>query len=345
MTPPGMFSSRLPSSLVQNQLSAAVARRHAAGRPFVDLTLSNPTLAGFAYPEGLTAALANAASLAYDPQPFGLETARAAVSADYARRGVAVPPGHVVLTASSSESYSLLFKLLCDPGDNVLVPVPSYPLFEHLAALDAVSIRSYPLEYHGRWMLDATQLAPLVDDRTRAVLVVSPNNPTGSRIRRAELAALEALCATRGLVLIGDEVFADYLLSVAPDAADSVLEAERCLAVSLGGLSKSVGLPQLKLGWMALAGPPALVTDALERLEVIADTYLSVSTVVQVAAPRLLDSRPERAPADLGIASCSTMPNCAASRRLTPRAGCCLPRAAGRPSCRCRPSKTMRRPP
>jgi len=285
-----MFSPRLPPTLAENALTAAVARRRASGAAFVDLTGSNPTDSGFTYPGDLLAPLADPAALVYEPQPLGLTSARAAVAADYARRGVTVMPERVVLTASSSESYSFLFKLLCAPGDNVLVPVPSYPLFEHLASLDAVEVRPYALEFHGRWTLETAAIERAADARTRAVLVVSPNNPTGSRLRRSELRELEVLCATRDLALIGDEVFADYPLSAVPDAASSVLEADNCLVVALGGLSKSVGLPQLKLGWMALGGPAPLVSGALARLEIVADTYLSVSTMVQVAAPALLES-------------------------------------------------------
>jgi hypothetical protein len=283
-----MFSSRLPSALVANALSVAVAQRRAHGPAFADLTESNPT-ACFAYPADLLTGLADPAALVYEPRALGLESARVAVAADYARRAVAVAADRIALTASSSESYSFLFKLLCDPGDNVLVPVPSYPLFEHLAALDAVEIRPYPLEFHGRWTLEPSSVERAIDARTRAVLVVSPNNPTGSRLRRVELRALEAICSTRDLALVGDEVFADYSLVDVPDAATSVLEAQSCLAVSLGGLSKSTGLPQLKLGWMAFGGPDARVADALERVEVVGDAYLSVSSAVQVAAPALLE--------------------------------------------------------
>jgi aspartate/methionine/tyrosine aminotransferase len=284
-----MFSSRLPPTLVPNALSAAVTRRRLEGPAFVDLTGSNPTVAGFTYPEAVIAALGDPAALTYDPQPFGLPAARRAVAEDFSRRGIRVDATRIVLTASSSESYSFLFKVLCDPGDSVLVPVPSYPLFEHLAGLDAVTIRTYPLEFHGRWTLDAAAVADALEPRTRAILVVSPNNPTGSRLRRDELGALERLCADRDVVLVGDEVFADYGLVDLPDAAISVLEAARCLVVSLGGLSKSAGLPQLKLGWMAFGGPDPLVAAALDRLELVADTYLSVSAAVQVAAPRLLE--------------------------------------------------------
>src|SRR5436190_6164155 len=276
-----MFSPRLPPTLIENALTAAVAHRRASGPAFVGLTASNPTAAGFTYSSELLAPLSTPAVLVYDPQPLGLPSARSAVAADYARRGVEVVPERIVLTASSSESYSFLFKLLCAPGDNVLVPVPSYPLFEHLASLDAVEVRPYALEFHGRWTLERAAIERAIDARTRAVLVVSPNNPTGSRLRRSELRDLEALCAARDLALIGDEVFADYPLSAVPDAASSVLAADECFVAALGGLSKSVGLPQLKLGWMALGGPAPLVSGALVRVEIIADMYLGVSPMVQ----------------------------------------------------------------
>lgn len=284
-----MFSRRLPPDLQPNRLSHVVSGLRAAGVPFIDLTESNPTRCGFEYPSGLTAWLADASALRYDPAPLGLQAAREAVVADYARRGIDVAPGRTVITASTSESYSLLFKLLCDPGDAVLVPAPSYPLFEHLARLDAVAVQPYRLEYHGRWTLHVDELARVADARTRAVLVVSPNNPTGSILTRTESRDLHAFCASRDLALIGDEVFCDYLLEPGPQPALSVLQDTQALTVSLGGLSKSVGLPQLKLGWMAFGGPTPLVAAAMQRLEIIADTYLSVGTPVQVAAPHVLE--------------------------------------------------------
>ena len=174
-----MRSSRLPYDLTPNPLSAAVERARAEGRAVADLTQSNPTRAGIPYPLHLLAPLADPAGLSYEPEPFGLATARAAVAADYARRGVAVTPDRVCLTASTSEAYALLFKLLCDPGDRVLVPQPSYPLFEHLTALECVQAVPYALELHGDWRLDLAAIERSLDDRTRAVLVVSPNNPTG----------------------------------------------------------------------------------------------------------------------------------------------------------------------
>jgi alanine-synthesizing transaminase len=284
-----MFSSRVPADLSPNPVAAAVERVRLAGGWYDDLTASNPTEAGFDYPASLLEPLAAPASLRYDPQPFGLPAAREAVAAELGRRGLRVPASHVVLTASSSESYALLFKLLCDPGDSVLVPTPSYPLFEHLTRLESVRARPYVTEYHGAWHIDLDDLRYAITDTTKAVLVVNPNNPTGGWLKRDELAALVELCATRHLTLIGDEVFADYPIDPAPGAARSVLDQQEVLAVSLGGLSKSVGLPQLKLGWMALSGPGSLLQGAVVRLELITDTYLSVATPVQVAAGDLLD--------------------------------------------------------
>jgi alanine-synthesizing transaminase len=282
-----MRSSRLPADLAPNRLTEAVAQRRAGGGGLIDLTESNPTRAGLAYPPDLLAPLASVAGLAYAPQPFGLEAARAAVVADYARRGVATSLDRVCLAASTSEAYAWLFKLLCEPGDRVLVPRPSYPLFEHLTALECVEASPYELDLHGHWRIDVDALARQIDDRTKAVLVVSPNNPTGSVIDRAELDALAAVCAAHDLVLIGDEVFADYRFDgQAP--APSVIEQDRAVAVSLGGLSKSVGLPQVKVAWMAVGGPADAASRVMAGLEIIADTFLSVSTPAQVALPELL---------------------------------------------------------
>jgi alanine-synthesizing transaminase len=279
-------SGRLPRDLMPNRLAAAVAARRASGLPLLDLSASNPTAVGLSYPPGLLAPLGHARGLHYAPEPFGAEAARQAVAADYARRGVAVPPSHVVLTASTSEAYALLFKLLCDPGDRVLVPRPSYPLFEHLTTLESVAAVPYDLDEHAGWRLDVAAVAAAIDARTRAVLVVSPNNPTGSTLDAADLDALAALAAARGVALIGDEVFADYALG--PDLEASVLAQSRALAFGLGGLSKSVGLPQVKVGWIGVSGPAAAVADALSGLEIVADTFLSVSTPAQLALPELL---------------------------------------------------------
>ena len=285
-----MFSSRIPGNLAPNRLARAVARLRGTGRPIIDLTESNPTRAEFDYPAELLAPLSGARALAYEPCPFGLLEARRAVAADYARRGVAIAPERIVLTASTSEAYSLLFKLLGEPGDEVLVPRPSYPLFEHLTRLDALVARPYDLEYHGAWSVDRASVGEALSARTCALLVVNPNNPTGSFVRRDDLDWLAARCAEREAALVSDEVFVDYELEPeAVEAAGRVLERRDVLAFAFGGLSKSVGLPQVKLGWIAVAGPDPIVERALERLEFACDTYLSVSTPVQLAAAELLE--------------------------------------------------------
>jgi aspartate/methionine/tyrosine aminotransferase len=217
-----------------------------------------------------------------------MPAARDAVSAYYTARGLRVAPAHVLLTASTSEAYCYLFKLLTDPGGEVLVPSPSYPLFEFLADMESVAVRPYPLEYHGAWRIDIAALEAALTPRTRAIILVNPNNPTGSYVKRAELGMLTSLCAARGIALISDEVFADYALTEDPERVSSLAGVEECLAFSMSGLSKVAGLPQMKLGWIVAAGPPALRSEALEKLEWIADTYLSVSTPVQCAAPALL---------------------------------------------------------
>jgi alanine-synthesizing transaminase len=284
-----VFSNRLPESLATNRLTDAIRRYRSSGRPLIDLTESNPTRAGFDYPADLLAPLANPRGASYLPAPFGLPAARRAVADDYARQGITVPPDRIVLTASSSEAYSLLFKTLADGGDEILVPRPSYPLFEYLTRLDLVAARPYELEYHGRWRLDISSIERALTPRTRAVLIVSPNNPTGSFVKRDELERLALLAAERDVAIIADEVFADYELE-ASGGADAGRAATRtdALSFALGGLSKSVGLPQLKLGWIAVAGAAARVDAALQRLEHICDTYLSVSTPVQAAAAELL---------------------------------------------------------
>jgi alanine-synthesizing transaminase len=279
-------SSRFPASFEPNPLTQAVRRLREAGRRPLDLTLTNPTRAGFDYPPDLLQALASRAALAYDPEPLGLPDAREAVSSDYLRRGIRVHPDRIVLTSSTSEAYAWLFKLLCRPdGDAVLIPAPSYPLFDHLTRLEGVHPIQYRLEYHGRWSIDTESIDRAWLDEVRAMLVVSPNNPTGSAIEPAEMTALGQTCAYYGAAVIVDEVFADYPLGRPLEAPEMPTD---CLTARLGGLSKSAGLPQVKLAWMALAGPDALVSRAMAHLELIADTYLSVSTPVQVAASSLI---------------------------------------------------------
>lgn len=281
-----MFSTRLPGTLDTNAVTAALDRMRAAGTPFIDLTETNPTAAGITYPADLLSVLASPAALTYAPEPLGLPTAREAAAAELSRQGAPLPPEQVVMTASTSEAYSLLFKLLCDPGDAVLIPQPSYPLFEMLSRLDAVATAPYRLTHHDGWSLDRRSIELAVTPRTKAVLVVSPNNPTGSVISADDAAWLDAFAATRDLAVIADEVFLDYAID--PSKTLTSIRGSRALTFSLGGLSKSAGLPQVKLGWMGVSGPAALVADALARLELIADTYLSVSTPVQVAAADLI---------------------------------------------------------
>lgn len=283
-----MFSSRFHWDLRPNRLTLALAAKRAAWARILDLTESNPTHAGLHYPAGIVSAFADDGILAYEPAPTGAPVAREAVTAYYAARGHAVPVERIMLTASTSEAYAYLFKLLANPGDDVLVPRPSYPLFDFLAAMESVAVRPYPLVYHGGWSIDLHALEAALTPRTRAIVLVNPNNPTGSYVKRGELSALTALCAQRGVALISDEVFADYPLSEDPERVLTLTGVEECLAFSMNGLSKAAGLPQMKLGWLVVSGPPALRAEAWEKLEWIADTYLSVSTPVQCAAPRLL---------------------------------------------------------
>lgn len=276
------FSSRLGWDVEPNRLSAALEARRAAGAEVLDLTQSNPTKADLDYPAvEIAAALDGARALTYEPHPAGLPAAREAVSAYYAARGQAIAPDRILLTASTSEAYGYLFKLFCDPGDEVLVPRPSYPLFEYLAALELTRVVQYPLFYDHGWHFDPHAIEQRITPRTRALVAVNPNNPTGSYLKRGELADLAGLCAAHDLALISDEVFFDYAFGGDADRASAV-SAD---AFTLNGLSKALGLPQLKLGWIALGGAAAA---ALPRLELIADTYLSVGTPVQAALPRLL---------------------------------------------------------
>jgi aspartate/methionine/tyrosine aminotransferase len=285
-----MFSTRTPHDLTPNRLTDALNAAAAEGRAILDLTLSNPTRAGFEYPSGLLRLLADSRGLTYAPAPFGSLEARAAVARDYARRGCLVTPERIALTATTSEAYGCLFKLLTDAGDEVLVPRPSYPLLDHLASLEQVTARPYALEPDAGWRIDFDSLEAAVTPRTRAILVVSPNNPTGSFVKPDEVQRLAEVAAAHELALVADEVFADYELTHgARAAAGRVMERGDILTFSLGGLSKSVGLPQVKLAWIAVGGPDDLVNRALERLEIICDTYLSVSTPVQIAAAELLE--------------------------------------------------------
>jgi hypothetical protein len=284
-----MFSSRLNWSATANPLAKLLAHKRASGAAILDLTESNPTAAGFQYPhDRILAALADSRSLCYEPNPAGIPAARMAVSSYYGGR---VDTGRILLTASTSEAYALLFKLLADPGDEVLIPRPSYPLFDFLAALESVRVVEYPLVYHGGWAIDFEALAHKITPRTRAIVVVNPNNPTGSYLKKSELAQVTGLCRDHNLAILSDEVFSDYALADDPGRVSSLVDVNDVLAFSLSGLSKLVGLPQLKLGWIVASGPAQICSEALERLELIADTYLSVGTPVQWAVPTLLALR------------------------------------------------------
>lgn len=285
-----MTSSRLPPSLEPNALSRELAALRAEGRPYVDLTVSNPTRCALPYPEAaILEALAAPSVLAYEPDARGVLTAREAV-ASYHGHGLAA--SDLILTSSTSEAYSWLFKLLCDPGDDVLVPSPSYPLFHWLGALEGVEARPVPALREERWNLDCSGLEAALTARTRAVVVVNPNNPTGQFLSRHEWEGLLAFCAQRGLALLVDEVFADYALEPRADRLPTALEEREppCPVFVLSGLSKIAALPQVKLGWIMARGRQARAH--LEHLGFIADQYLSVSASAQAAAGTLLGLAP-----------------------------------------------------
>jgi len=287
-----MLSRRSAHDPRPNALTVALERARAAGREVLDLTVSNPTSAGIPYAaDAVVRAFADARILTYAPEPFGLRSAREVIAADLASQGTTIDPGRLLLTASTSEAYSFLFKLLADPGDAVLVPQPSYPLFEHLAAFEGVRVVPYPLAYDGEWHVDLPALRAAIDGTVRAIVIVSPNNPTGSYLKKTELRAI----ATTGLPIVSDEVFARYgFEDDSARRATSALEAagEAPLVFALGGLSKLAALPQMKLAWTAIAGADErAVAGALSRLELIADSFLSVGTPVQHALPALLAAR------------------------------------------------------
>ena len=283
-----MFSSRFHWDLHPNRLTQLLTAKRKQRLPVLDLTESNPTHAGLIYPPDMMRAFDDANAFAYNPAPSGSMSGKYAVTEYYRSRQVVV--SDILLTASTSEAYGYLFKLLTDPGDNVLVPRPSYPLFDYLATMESVEVRQYPLVYHGAWSIDLDGLAAAVTERTRAIILVHPNNPTGSFVKRGELDALVRLARDRGLALISDEVFSDYAFAPDPGRAGTLATVKDCLAFAMSGLSKIAGLPQMKLGWIVVSGPDKLRGEAFEKLEWIADTYLSVGTPVQCAARALLEA-------------------------------------------------------
>ena len=281
------FSQRTNWNTEESELAKAYRRRVQAGLPIADLTASNPTRCGFQYDRGILAALGEERALDYDPQPRGLPAAREAVCAYYSEHEVAVAPEQVVLTTSTSEAYSFLFRLLCDPGDEVLVPQPGYPLFDFLAGLDDVRLKAAPLVYDYVWQIDPEGFRRAITPATRAIVLVHPNNPSGHFTKAWEAEELGRMCREYGLALIVDEVFLDYGFGEVPASFAAGLEGVPVFVVS--GLSKIAGLPQMKAAWIVATGPDR--TLALERLEVIADTFLSMNAPTQWALPHWLAGR------------------------------------------------------
>ena len=287
-----MFSQRTAWRLTRNRFTEAQREITAAGGEVLDLTISNPTRADLRYDEeSILKSLANSEALDYDPQPKGLRSAREAVATYYRDQHAALDfdPESLVLTTSTSEGYSYILRLLCNPGDEVLVPKPSYPLFEFLADLQDVKLVPYPLIYDHGWQIDFPSIHKALTGRTRAIVVVHPNNPTGSYVSEIERSALNELCHEHNLSLIVDEVFLDYAHDSVPRPTFATNQG--ALTFTLSGLSKISGLPQMKMAWVAASGTKDLVNTALARLEVIADTYLSMNAPVQLAAPLLLEQR------------------------------------------------------
>ena len=284
-----MFASRTNWNLKPNRLAEALERHKASGRRLLDLSASNPTECGFNYDApAILQALGNPESLQYHPDPRGSKSARQAVSAYYAEHGERISVDDLLLTASTSEAYSFIFRLLCNPGDELLIPTPSYPLFDFLADVNDVKLILYPLFYDHGWHIDVHALKQAVTPRTRGVIVVHPNNPTGHFTRPEEVAQLNQICSDNQMAVIADEVFLDFSLGA---AAKSFVGNTGALTFTMSGISKISGLPQMKLAWLVSSGPEAMRREALARLEMIADTYLSLNAPIQLAAPVLLHAR------------------------------------------------------
>jgi hypothetical protein len=282
-----LYSNRLSWSLQPNAFTLQIAEKRRQGVPLLDLTNSNPT--GISdYPHAEIASIyTELRDFTYQPEAAGEWDARVAVSGYYREHGLDVSPDRILLTASTSEGYALLFKLLCDPGDDILVPTPSYPLFEYLAAVESVRPAPYSIHYDGSWYIDSKEVRASMTDRTRAIILVSPNNPTGSCLKKQEVSNLLALSRETSVPLISDEVFLDYPLDGAA-RLPSLCSRDGPLTFSLGGLSKSAGMPQMKLGWIVVNGDRAESQQAIARLELLFDTFLSVNTPVQKALAGLL---------------------------------------------------------
>jgi alanine-synthesizing transaminase len=317
--PTTVFAKRTNWDLTPNPLAQAVAERRAAGLPIIDLTVSNPTQCGFSYETDIIlAALQNTRMMTYEPEPKGLLAARQGVSGYYADRGDVVSIDDIFITTSTSEAYSWIFRLLCDPGDEVLIPSPGYPLFDFLAEINDVKLVRYPMFYDHGWHYDLYALEQAITERTRAVIVVHPNNPTGNYCKTNERKWLNEIGCAKQLAIIADEVFLDFALdgrrrdsfvnngsglisgntagpgqigSGAGKTARELTSESGPLTFTLSGLSKICGLPQMKVAWLVLSGPSALKAEAAEKLEIISDTYLSSNTPLQLAVPELLSTR------------------------------------------------------
>lgn len=284
-----LYSQRLSWSVPSNNFSNRVEDKRRAGARLLDLTCSNPTEVLAEYPhQAIRTAYGNNSDFRYTPEPAGKRNARDAIRGYYQQHGISVPVERLFLTASSSESYAVLFKLFCNPGDEILAPVPSYPLFEYLAALESVRIIPYHLRYDGSWHIDFPHLRSRISPRTRAIVIVNPNNPTGSLLKDAEANELFHVAQKYHLPIISDEVFFDYPLLRPPSAVSTLATQDSVLTFSLNGLSKAAGMPQMKLGWIAVSGPSSDVAMAARNLELLLDTYLSVGTPVQNTLPALL---------------------------------------------------------
>ncbi len=286
------FSNRTNWELSANRMNMALDELRAANTDVIDLTESNPTRCGFSYPDNILKGLSNSANLCYLPESKGMRHARQAVCDYYASNGVAVDPESVVLTSSTSEGYTFLFKLLLNPGEKVLIARPSYPLFQYLIELSDAVYDFYPLNYvQGRWQIDFEALEKMIDTDTRAVILVNPNNPTGSYITQEEMDELNRICLRHNLAIISDEVFFDYRLNPADKQGVSFSRNAKVPTFVLNGISKILGLPQMKLSWILVQGPQDAAGEALKRLDMIADTFLSVNTPVQNALPLWFQAR------------------------------------------------------
>jgi alanine-synthesizing transaminase len=289
-----MFSDRSNWDLSPNSLSVLLQNKTSRGDVIFDLTVSNPTQIGLDYDsQEILAAISQPQSMAYEPDPRGLVQAREAIATYYRSQGERVDSDAVFLTASTSEAYSILFKLLGNPGEEILIPRPGYPLLSYLVCFEGVQAVSYPLRYDDRkgWSIDMDVLQALINPKTKAIVLVNPNNPTGSYVSRQELAELDNVCRKYDLALIVDEVFSDFKTTERPDRIRTAVNHSNSLAFVLNGLSKMVGLPQMKLGWIVVNGDPDLSRHALPRLEMMLDFYLSTSTPVQHAIKKLLHQR------------------------------------------------------